>query len=105
MNSTQFTRHGKMSLFYFSTPNSFFTLAKDKEKQKYNFDIFSEWNQHALRAYDSIFKEFVFGMKSVSRRLVFLKDTDGIVQNAEVMESAVSFPDFVMVKETLSSLS
>jgi glutaredoxin-dependent peroxiredoxin len=43
-------------------------------------------------------------MKGVSKRSAFVIDKEGIVQYAEVLESAGDLPDFEAVKQILSSL-
>jgi peroxiredoxin len=44
-------------------------------------------------------------MKGVSRRAAFVVDKDGVVQYAEVLESAGDLPNFDAIKETLSGLN
>jgi len=84
--------------------DSIFTLAKFKEEQSYNFPLLSDFNKEISQAYGSFYDEFVFDMKGVSRRAAFVVDADGIVQYAEVLESAGDQPNFDAIKTTLAEL-
>ncbi len=85
--------------------DSIFTLAKFKEEQSYNFPLLSDFNKEISQAYGAFYDEFVFDMKGVSRRAAFVVDADGIVQYAEVLESAGDQPNFDAIKTTLSELA
>jgi peroxiredoxin len=82
-----------------------FTLSKYKQDQNYNFTLLSDWNKEAARAYDALYEEFVLGLRGVAKRSAFVIDKKGYVQYAEVLENAGQVPDFVKIKETLSSIS
>lgn len=84
--------------------DSIFTLAKFKEEQSYNFPLLSDFNKTISQAYGAFYDEFVFDMKGVSRRAAFVVDKNGVVQYAEVLESAGDLPNFDAIKETLNSL-
>jgi peroxiredoxin len=85
--------------------DSIFTLAKFKEEQQYNFPLLSDFNKTVSQAYGSFYDEFVFEMKGVSRRAAFVVDKEGIVQYAEVLESAGDQPNFDAIKEVLGGLN
>jgi peroxiredoxin len=85
--------------------DSIFTLAKFKEEQSYNFPLLSDFNKEISQAYGAFYDEFVFDMKGVSRRAAFVVDADGIVQYAEVLESAGDQPNFDTIKTTLAELA
>lgn len=85
--------------------DSIFTLARFKEDQRFNFPLLSDFNKEISIAYGSLFDEFSFGMKGVSRRSAFVIDADGIIRYAEVLASAGELPNFEAVKETLQQLS
>jgi glutaredoxin-dependent peroxiredoxin len=86
--------------------DSTFTLAKFKEEQGYNFPLLSDFNKEVSTAYDSIYESFTgMNMKGVSKRSAFLIDKAGIVQYAEVLESAGDVPNFEAINEKLESLS
>lgn len=82
-----------------------FTLDKFKSEQGLNFPLLSDFNKEASRAYDSIYENFVFGLKGVSKRSAFVIDSDGVVRYAEVLDSAGDLPDFNAIQETLSKLN
>ncbi|GAB3881951.1 redoxin domain-containing protein [Spirosoma agri] len=82
-----------------------FTLAKFKEEQALPFDLLSDFNKEASQAYDTYYETFVMNLKGVSKRSAFVIDGDGIIQYAEVLESAGDVPDFAAVRETLASLN
>ncbi len=85
--------------------DSLFTLEKFKEIEKYNFPLLSDFNKNVSRAYGALYEDFVLDMKGVSKRAAFVIDKEGMVQYAEVLESAGDLPDFSKVKETLSRLN
>lgn len=82
-----------------------FTLGKFKEDQHLNFSLLSDFNKEVSRAYGTLYEEFVFGMKGVSKRSAFVIDGEGTVRYAEVLESAGDLPNFTAIKEALTSLS
>jgi glutaredoxin-dependent peroxiredoxin len=86
--------------------DSVFTLAKYKEEQGYNFPLLSDFNKEASAAYGSMYDFFTdMNMKGVSKRSAFIIDKAGIVQYAEVLESAGDVPNFEAINEKLESLS
>ena len=82
-----------------------FTLGKFKDDQNLNFTLLSDFNKEVSRAYDTIYEDFVLGLKGVSKRSAFVIDKEGLVRYAEVLESAGDLPNFTAVKETLSGLN
>jgi len=84
--------------------DSLFVLAKFKEEQKLNFDLLADFNKNVSAAYQSLYEEFIFGMKGVSKRSAFVIDKDGIIQYTEILEKASDVPDFKSIKEILSRL-
>ena len=85
--------------------DSLFSLGKFKEEQQYNFPLLSDFNKETSQAYGAFYDEFVLDMKGVSRRAAFVVDRDGVVQYAEVLESAGDLPNFDAIKETLAGLN
>jgi peroxiredoxin len=85
--------------------DSIFTLAKFKEEQHLNFPLLSDFNKTTSTAYDSIYDNFVFDMKGVSKRSAFVIDKDGVVRYAEVLEAASDLPDFTAIQKVLSELN
>ena len=85
--------------------DSLFRLGKFKEHQRLNFPLLSDFNKEVSAAYGSLYSEFAFGMKGVSKRSAFVIDKNGIVQYAEVLENAGEQPNFNAIKEVLSRLN
>ena len=84
--------------------DSLHTLAKFKEEQKLNFILLSDFNKEVSNAYDSIYEQFGYNMKGVSKRSAFVIDREGIVRYAEVLENAGLVPDFGAINKTLELL-
>jgi peroxiredoxin len=82
-----------------------FTLAKFKEDQKFPFNLLSDFNKEVSKAYNTYYETFVMNLKGVSKRSAFVVDKDGVIQYAEILESAGDVPDFLAVRQTLSSLN
>ncbi len=84
--------------------DSIFTLGKFKAEQSLPFDLLSDFNKEISTAYESIYENFVLGMKGVSKRSAFVIDGNRSIQYAEVLESAGDVPNFEAVKEVLAKL-
>lgn len=82
-----------------------FTLEEFKKAQSYNFPLLSDFNKEASEAYGSLYEEFAFGMKGVSKRSAFVIDKEGIIRYAEVLENAGEEPNYEDIKATLSRLN
>lgn len=82
-----------------------FTLEQFKAQQNLNFSLLSDFNAEASTAYGSLYEDFVLGMKKVSKRSAFVVDKSGVIQYAEVLESAGDLPNFEAIKATLSELN
>ncbi|MBP9099120.1 MAG: redoxin domain-containing protein [Ferruginibacter sp.] len=86
--------------------DSVFTLAKYTSEQQYNFPLLSDFNKEVSTRYDTIYASFTdMDMKGVSKRSAFIIDKQGIIQYAEVLESAGDIPDFATINEILQRLS
>jgi glutaredoxin-dependent peroxiredoxin len=85
--------------------DSLFTLDKFKMAEKFNFPLLSDFNKTVCRAYGAFYEEFVLDMRGVAKRSTFVIDKEGVVQYAEVLESAGDLPNFQAVKSTLTSLN
>ena len=51
-----------------------------------------------------MYEDFVLEMKGVAKRAAFVIDGNGIVQYAEVLDSAGDLPNFDKIKTTLNNL-
>lgn len=83
--------------------DSLYALNKWKQEQGFNFPLLSDFNKTVSKKYEVLYKEFVFGMKGVSKRSAFVIDGEGIIRYAEVLENAGELPNFEAVKKTLES--
>lgn len=85
--------------------DSLFANGKFKEEQNYNFPLLSDFNKDVSAAYDTIYPEFGFDMKGVSKRSAFVIDKEGVVQYAEVLEDAGQVPNFEAINAKLAELN
>ena len=86
--------------------DSVFTLKKFKEEQGYNFPLLSDFNKEISTAYGTIYDFFsTMKMVGVGKRSAFLVDKEGIIQYAEVLESAQDVPNFEAINQKLASLA
>ena len=84
--------------------DSLFTLNRYKEDQRYNFPLLSDFNKEISALYGSLYDEWKYGMKGVSKRSAFIIDKEGVIQYAEVLDNASDVPDFVAINSKLSFL-
>jgi peroxiredoxin len=84
--------------------DSVFTLAKFKELQQLNFPLLSDFNKEVSTAYDTIYTDWKFDMKGVSKRSAFIIDKDGNIRYAEVLKVAGDLPNFEAIQQTLAAL-
>ncbi len=84
--------------------DSLFTLDKFKKEQNLNFDLLSDFNKSTAAAYGALYDNFVLGMQGVAKRSAFVIDGNGVIQYAEVLESAGDLPNFDAIKEALRQL-
>jgi glutaredoxin-dependent peroxiredoxin len=99
------TYNGLNTVVFGISNDSVFTLAKFKEEQKLNFDLLSDFNKTVSAAYNSLYSEFILGMKGVSKRSAFVIDKNGLLRYAEILEKAGDLPNFNAIKACLQSLN
>ncbi len=85
--------------------DSLFTLASFKQSQNLNFTLLSDFNKEVSNAYHAQYEEFAFGMKGVARRAAFVIDGHGVIQYAEVLESAGDLPNFAAIDACITQLA
>ncbi|MES2690163.1 MAG: redoxin domain-containing protein [Bacteroidota bacterium] len=86
--------------------DSLFTLGKFKAEQNLQFDLLSDFNKEASKAFGALHETFpAFGMQGVSKRAAFVIDKEGTVQYAQVLETPGDLPDFAAINETLAGLN
>ena len=83
--------------------DSLHTLARYKADQQLNFTLLSDFNKEVSLAYDSIYEQFGYGMKGVSKRSAFVIDQNGVVLYAEILENAGEVPNFEAIQKTLET--
>lgn len=81
--------------------DSFFTLKAFKESNNLNFLLLSDFNKEVSENYGVLNKDF-FGMKGVSKRSVFVIDTDGSILHKEILDESGQMPDFAKVQSVLA---
>ncbi len=82
-----------------------FSLIRYKEELKLNFELLSDFNKEVSTAYNSLYNDFIFNTKGVSKRSAFIIDANGIVRYEEILENAGNVPDFDRIKKCLSELN
>lgn len=82
--------------------DSVFTLAKFKSEHSLNFPLLSDFNKEVSTAYGTLYENWIFDMKGVSKRSAFVIDEAGIVQYAEVLENAGDLPNFEAIEAALA---
>ncbi|MBO9566741.1 MAG: peroxiredoxin [Niastella sp.] len=82
--------------------DSVFTLAKFKSEQTLNFPLLSDFNKQVSEAYGTLYENWIFDMKGVSKRSAFVIDEEGVVQYAEVLENAGDLPNFEAIEAALA---
>jgi peroxiredoxin len=85
--------------------DSVFTLEKFKEEQNYNFSLLSDFNKEVSKAYDAIYDSWILNMNGVAKRAAFVIDSNGLVQYAEVLESAGDLPNFEAIKACVAQIA
>ncbi len=85
--------------------DSLFVLGKFKEEQKLNFELLSDFNHDVSEAYGSLYPEFGFKMKHVSKRSAFILDKEGVIKYMEILENASHEPKYEAMMACLESLN
>jgi peroxiredoxin len=85
--------------------DSVFTQKRYKEEQKLNFELLSDFNKEVSGDYGSLYDNFIFGTKGVSKRSAFVVDREGILRYCEVLENAGEQPSYEKIQECLKNLN
>jgi glutaredoxin-dependent peroxiredoxin len=85
--------------------DSLFVLDKFKKENNLMFNLLSDFNKEASKSYGTLYDTFVFDMIGVSKRSAFIIDKEGIIQYAEILESAGDLPNFEAIQTNLKSLN
>ena len=98
--------NGSNAVVYGISVDSPQTLARYKEDQQLNFSLLSDFNKEVSALYGCLYESFTgMNMKGVSKRSSFIIDKNGIIQFAEILESAGDLPDFHSIQKKLANLS
>ena len=92
------------AVVYGISVDSLFVLGKFKEEQKLNFELLSDFNRDVSAAYGSLYSDFIFGMKGVSKRSAFILDKEGIIKYMEILETASRQPNYEAMQNCLNSI-
>lgn len=82
-----------------------YTLAKWKEMEQLNFMLLSDFNKTVSRAYDSLIENWNFNMQGISKRAVFVIDTNGIIRHIEILANTGDMPNLPAIKAVLKTLA
>lgn len=85
--------------------DSIFTLIKYKEDQKLNFELLSDFNKEVSKEYGSLYDNFIFETKGVSKRSAFVIDKEGIIKYSEILENASEQPNYEAIQDCLKKIS
>lgn len=78
------------------------------EKMKFNFPLLSDFNKEICKKYGAYYDVFApgkFDFLGVAKRSAFVVDKNGIIQYAEVLESAGDEPNYMAIQDVLKSLN
>ena len=92
----------KASVFGISV-DSRFSLAAFAEQQSLNFSLLSDFNKEVSGQFGVLYEDFL-GMKGVSKRSVFVIDSEQTVRYQWVTDNAGESPDLEAVKKALGEL-
>jgi len=84
--------------------DSLHTLARFKAEQQLNFTLLSDFNKEVSALYNSLYENFSYNMKGVSKRSAFIIDKEGVLRYSEILENAGEVPDFNAIQSILFEL-
>lgn len=82
-----------------------FTLGEFRKQNNLNFPLLSDFNKDASTAYETIYDNWIMGLKGVSKRSAFVIDKEGKIVHAEVLENAGEEPDYEAIDAALAKLN
>jgi peroxiredoxin len=85
--------------------DSQFSLAQFASANQLNFPLLSDFNKEVCHQYGCLYDDFIGYYKGVAKRSAFVIDQHGVIQYAEVLESAGDLPNFEAINQVLSTLS
>ena len=94
--------HARAKVYGISV-DTFFTLKAFHDAQGLTFPLLSDFNKQVIRDY-GVYNEDMIGLHGISKRAVFVLDTDGVVRYREVLQDARNEPDYQKVFTAVESL-
>ena len=85
--------------------DSVFTQIKYKQDQNLSFELLSDFNKEVSAKYNSLYHEFIYGTKGVTKRSAFVIDKNGIIRHIQILENASEQPDYEKLKTCLEELN
>jgi peroxiredoxin len=85
--------------------DSVFAQNRYKEEQNLNFELLSDFNKEASKSYESLYEDFIFNTKGVSKRAAFVIDKEGIIRHIEILENAGNQPSYEAIQNCLKNLN
>mgnify|MGYP005864075687 CR=1 FL=1 len=86
--------------------DSHFSLKMFQEKHNYQFPLLSDFNKEVSTKYGTlgVFAPGKFDYQGVSKRSVFVLDSNGVVQYIEILDNPGNEPNYAAIKETLAKI-
>lgn len=83
-----------------------FALKLFQEKNNYQFPLLSDFNKEVSAKYGTlgVFVPGKFDYQGVSKRSVFVLDSNGVVQYIEILDNPGNEPNYAAIKETLAKI-
>ena len=82
-----------------------FTLGEFRKQNNLNFPLLSDFNKEASTAYETIYDNWIMGLKGVSKRSAFVIDKEGKIVHSEVLENAGEEPNYEAIDKALAEMS
>ena len=96
--------NGVQAKVYGISVDSQFSLAQFATANQLNFPLLSDFNKEVCEQYGCLYDDFIGYYKGVAKRSAFVIDQQGVIQYAEVLESAGDLPNFEEINRVLTSL-
>jgi peroxiredoxin len=84
--------------------DSVFALSKFAEINEIGFPLLSDFNREVSRSYGVFYEEYLFNMRGVSKKGVFVIGREGVLRYVEVLEKETNVPKFDEIRKILDSI-
>ena len=85
--------------------DSVFAQIRYKQEQNLTFELLSDYNKDVSLKYNSLYDDFIFGTKGVTKRSTYIIDKKGIIQYIEILEDAGKQPAYERIERCLQGLN